>query len=66
MLIEDWKKQFPKLWSVRFSFLAALAAAAQVAFDLYSTGTAPRFAIAAAIGSSIRNTSLAPALSAAS
>lgn len=49
--IDDWKKQFPKLWSVRFSFLAALAAAAQVAFDLYSTGTAPKFAIAAGIGS---------------
>lgn len=51
MLIDDWKRQFPRLWSVRFSFLAALAAAAQVAFDLYSTGTAPKFAIAAALGS---------------
>lgn len=49
--IDNWKKQFPKLWSVRFSFLAAMASAAQVAFDLYSTGTAPKFAIAAGIGS---------------
>lgn len=50
-LIEDWKKQFPKLWSVRFSLGAAVASACQVAFDLYATGTAPKFAIAAAFGS---------------
>lgn len=50
-LIEDWKRQFPKLWSVRFSMGAAIASACQVAFDLYSTGTAPKFAIAAAFGS---------------
>jgi len=49
--IDDWKKQFPKLWSVRFALGSAVAAACQVAFDLYSTGTAPKFAIAAAFGS---------------
>ena len=49
--IDDWKKQFPKLWSVRFSFLAALASAAEVSFNMYSTGTAPKLVIAAGLGS---------------
>lgn len=49
--IDDWKKQFPKLWSVRLSILAALASAAEVALTMYSTGTAPKLVIAAGLGS---------------
>lgn len=51
ILIDDWKKKFPKLWSVRFSFLAALASAAEVAINMYATGTAPKLVIAAGLGS---------------
>lgn len=48
-LIDDWKRQFPKLWSVRLSILAALASSIEVAFNFYATGKAPVLVIAAAM-----------------
>lgn len=56
MFIEDWKKQFPKLWSVRLSLAAALASGAETAMNLYATGTAPLLVVAAmlvSVGASI-------------
>jgi hypothetical protein len=49
--IEDWHKQFPKLWSVRFALLAALASAVETGMNLYATGTAPLLVIAAGLSS---------------
>ena len=48
-LIDDWKRKFPKLWSVRLSILAALASSIEVAFNFYATGQAPVLVIAAAL-----------------
>lgn len=44
--IEDWKRQFPKLWSVRLALLAALASGIETAMNLYATGTAPMLVVA--------------------
>lgn len=44
--IDDWKRQFPKLWSVRFALLSALASAIETGMNLYATGTAPLLVIA--------------------
>ena len=49
--IEDWKKQFPKLWSVRLALLAALASGIETAVNLYATGTVPLLVIAAGLSS---------------
>lgn len=45
--IDDWKVQFPKLWSVRLSLLAAIASGIETAFNLYATGTAPILVVGA-------------------
>ncbi|BCP56331.1 hypothetical protein K32_49480 [Kaistia sp. 32K] len=37
-LIDDWKRKFPKLWSVQLSILAALASAVEVGFSYWATG----------------------------
>lgn len=50
-LIEDWKTQFPKLWSVRLTLLAALASSIEAGVNLYATGTAPILVIAAILTS---------------
>lgn len=42
--IDDWKRQFPKLWSVRLSLLAAVLSALEVGVNLYATGSAPLIA----------------------
>lgn len=47
--IDDWKSQFPKLWSVRLSLVAALASGAETGMNLYSTGTAPLLVVATAM-----------------
>lgn len=63
--IEDWKKQFPKLWSVRFALVAALASAVETGMNLYATGTAPLLVVAAgltSIGAAIARIVAQPAL----
>lgn len=47
-LIDDWKRKWPRLWSVRLSLLAAAASVAEVAMNLWATGTAPILVLAAA------------------
>lgn len=49
--IEDARKQFPKLWSVRFALLAAIASAVEAGMHLYATGTAPLLVVAAGLTS---------------
>jgi hypothetical protein len=49
--IDDWHKQFPKLWSVRFALLAALASAIETGMNLYATGTAPILVVATGLSS---------------
>ena len=49
--IDDWRAQFPKLWSVRFTLLAALASAIETGMHLYATGTAPLLVVAAGMAS---------------
>lgn len=54
--IEDWKRQFPKLWSVRLALLAALISAFEVGFNLYVDGKPPLIALSAmlvSLGSAI-------------
>lgn len=48
-LIEDWKKQFPKLWSVRLSLLAGVMSSAEAGLELYFTGKPALVSIAAAL-----------------
>lgn len=63
--IDDWKRQFPKLWSVRLALLAALASTIETAFNLYATGTAPILVVASAfvsIGSAVARIVAQPAL----
>jgi len=48
-LIDEAKKLFPKLWSVRLSLLAGLISSAEAGVDTYLTGKAPLVAIAAAL-----------------
>ncbi len=48
-LIEDWKKQFPKLWSVRLSLLAGLLSSAEAGVDVWLTGKPSIIAIVAAL-----------------
>ena len=49
--IEDARKQFPKLWSVRFALLAAIASAIEAGMNLYATGTAPILVVATGMAS---------------
>lgn len=49
--IDDWKAQFPKLWSIRFSLLAGLAGSIETGVNLYATGTAPLLVVAATLSS---------------
>lgn len=48
-LIRDWKRKFPKLWSVRLSLLAALMSSVEVALNVWLTGKAPVIVIAAGL-----------------
>lgn len=48
-LITDWKRKFPKLWSVRLSLLAALCSAAEVSFNVALTGKAPVIVVVAGL-----------------
>ena len=63
--IEDARKQFPKLWSVRFALLAAVASAIEAGMNLYATGTAPILVVAtgmASLGAAIARVVAQPAL----
>lgn len=63
--IDDWKQKFPKLWSVRFALVAALASAVETGMNLYATGTAPLLVVAAgltSIGAAIARIVAQPAL----
>lgn len=48
-LIDDWKKQFPRLWSVRMSLASALATGAETGMNLYANNTPRPLVIAACI-----------------
>lgn len=48
-LINDWKRKFPKLWSVRLSLLAALMSSVEVALNIYLTGRPPLIVLAAGL-----------------
>ncbi len=48
-LISNWKRKFPKLWSVRLSLLAALMSSIEVALNVYLTGKAPVIVLAAGL-----------------
>lgn len=64
-LIDDWKRKWPKLWSVRLSLLAAAASGAEVAMTMWATGTAPILVLAAAtvsIGAAISRIVAQPGL----
>jgi len=49
--IDDARAQFPKLWSVRFSLLAAFASAIEAGMHLYAGGIAPILVVAAGLTS---------------
>jgi len=49
MMIEDWKKQFPRLWSVRLALLAALLSAVEVAMNVWLTGKPPLIVLGACV-----------------
>ncbi len=48
-LIDNAKEQFPKLWSVRLSLLAALVGVAEVAHQSYVLGNPPLVVLSAAL-----------------
>jgi len=63
--IEEASKQFPKLWSVRFALLAAIASAIEAGMHLYASGTAPILVVAAgltSLGAAIARVVAQPAL----
>ena len=63
--IQDARKQFPKLWSVRFALLAAIASAIEAGMNLYAGGTAPLLVVAAgltSLGAAIARVVAQPAL----
>ncbi|MEN7529227.1 hypothetical protein [Cupriavidus sp. DL-D2] len=47
--IEDWKKQFPKLWSVRLSLLAGVMSSTEAGIELWLTGKPAMVAMLAAL-----------------
>lgn len=47
--IEDWKKQFSRLWSVRLSLLASLVGVGEVAHQTYVMGQPPMVVLSAAL-----------------
>ena len=47
--IDDWKKQFPRLWSVRLSLLASLVGVGEVAHQTYVMGQPPMVVLSAAL-----------------
>lgn len=48
-LIQDWRRKFPRLWSVRLSLLAALLSAFEVGMNLWLTGRPPLIVIGAGL-----------------
>lgn len=50
-LIDDAKKQFPKLWSVRLSLLASLIGALEVGYQTHLTGQPPLVALSMTLAS---------------
>ncbi|WP_373379918.1 hypothetical protein [Cupriavidus nantongensis] len=47
--IEEAKKQFPRLWSVRLSLLAGLLSSLEAGAEMYLTGKPAPAAVAAAL-----------------
>lgn len=47
--IEEAKKQFPRLWSVRLSLLAGLLSSLEAGADMYVTGKPTMAAVAATV-----------------
>lgn len=41
VFIDDWKRKFPKLWSVRLSLFASVLGAIEVGYQTYLTGHPP-------------------------
>ncbi|WP_454676679.1 DUF7940 domain-containing protein [Achromobacter marplatensis] len=48
-LIRDWRRKFPRLWSVRLALLAALLSAVEVCMNLWLTGKPPLIVIGAGL-----------------
>lgn len=48
-LIKDWKRKFPRLWSVRLAVLAGVLSGIEVGFNLYATGSAPVIVVGAMV-----------------
>lgn len=48
-LINDWKRKFPRLWSVRLAILAAVTSSIEVGFNLYLNGKPPVLATIATV-----------------
>ena len=64
-LIADWKRKFPRLWSVRLALLAAIMSSIEVGMNLYLTGQPPLMASAVALislGSAIARVVAQPSL----
>lgn len=48
-LIQNWRRKFPRLWSVRLSLIAALLSAVEVALNLWLTGKPPLIVVGAGL-----------------
>lgn len=48
-LIQDWRRKFPRLWSVRLALLASLLSAVEVGMNLWLTGRPPLIVIGAGL-----------------
>lgn len=48
-LIKDWKRKFPRLWSVRLALLAGVLSGIEAGFNLYATGSTPIIALGAMV-----------------
>lgn len=44
-LIENWKRHFPRFWSVRLALLAAVLSGLEVGVNTYVTGQPPVIAL---------------------
>jgi hypothetical protein len=64
-LINDWKRKFPRLWSVRLALLAAVMSSLEVGMNVYINGQPPMFATLAVVismGSAISRVIAQPSL----
>ncbi|MFY3148526.1 hypothetical protein ACOTF6_09620 [Achromobacter xylosoxidans] len=47
--IQNWRRKFPRLWSVRLAMIAAMLSAIEVAMNLWLTGKPPLIVIGAGL-----------------